>query len=238
MAFEEDTPEEHSSVVDRYINHEINVAIALMFQESGSSSLKLRLLIPDDKLYPWEIFLRLNFSKHYNPAVKPFVYNVDDFDANHDLVDNIRPRNFLNIFRFMEALREHLDFIERKIPIIERKFKHFKFRAKQMLDQSQIDRKKMDQDIQNTLIQAYNIVSLRGHLETMCRSSIQYVNEEIGRRHEFNFKRLHGQHTLVQEFHPDYGVLLKRARDILIARKRLEKILDRWKSIKIPGGES
>ena len=232
---EEDNTNEHASQVDEYLNHEINVAIAMMFQEAGGSSLKLRLPIPDFKHYPWEIFLKLNFSKQYNPAVEPFHFTAEDFDINNELVDNLRPRNFLNIFRFMEAIRDHLDFIERKIEVIEIKFKHFKFRAKQMLDRNQVDRKKMEQDIQNTLIQAYNTVSLRGHLENMCRTAAHLVNEEVMRRHEFNFKRLYGQHTIMQEFNPDYAVLLKKARDILQARRRLENILQRWQSIQIRG---
>ncbi|MCB1174074.1 MAG: hypothetical protein KDK39_10930 [Leptospiraceae bacterium] len=222
------------AVRDQFIDQEINVAINLMLQQDSISSLKLKCAIPRVSQYPWEVFLELNFSREYNPLLKPFDLSFEDFNANHEIDDTRKPKNFLDMFKFMEFMRQQFSFIETQIPVIERKFMHFRFRAKQILDSNQIDQKELQKNIQNTLIEAYNMVSQRGPLQNLYKKVIEFVNTEIAQKGEFNFKRLYGLRTIEQEFNPDFGVLVRKARELLLTRRKLERILDKWSSISVP----
>ena len=223
---------------EEYINHEINVAILMMLQDAGAAAMKLRFRIPNPKEYPWEVFLELNFSPKYNPRLEAFSISLEDFNANLELDDKCKPKNFIDIFKFMEFMRSNFEFVENQIPIIEKKFMHFRFRAKQMLDTSRIDQKQLQKSIQDTLVEAYNIVSQRGILQKLYEKVVDFVNLDLARKNEFNFKRLYGLRTIEQEFNPEYGILMKKARDLMLTRRKLERILDKWSNIRVPGQSS
>ena len=220
-------------IVDQYINHEINIALGMALSDEGATA-KLKFKIPDMQIYPWEVFLELNFSKQYNPRIKPFKLTMESFDLNAEIHDNYKPRSILDLFRFMEYLREQLEYVETNIPILEKKFMHFRFRAKQMMDNSNIDKKQVQQNIQNTLVEAYNIVSQRGALQNLYKKAILFINEEITLHQNVNLRRMYGLRIIEQHFNPDLKILSKKSRDLLLVKKKLERILEKWQSIRIP----
>lgn len=222
-----------AEIVDRYINHEVNVAIGMALADSGSTA-KLHSRIPAEKEYPWETMLELNFSRQYNPKIKPYQLLMDDFDVNSEIHDNHKPRSMLDLFRYMEFMREQFEFVENNIPVLEKKFMHFRFRAKQMLENTKVDKKQLQQNIQNTLVEAYNIVSQRGPLKSLYQKATGFINDQISEHGNINLKKMYGLRIMEQEFNPDLKVLSKKSKELLLSKKKLERILDKWQNIRIP----
>ena len=217
------------------ISHEITVALEMLIKEDHDSIMKLRFMIPPPSQYPMDYILELNFSPD-NPFVRPYVFEAEHFskDTGH-LTDSSRPRTYYALFRFMEFLREHYNYLERSTELLEVKFRHFRFRAKQRLDISQVDRREMNKNVQNTLIAAHNIISLRGHLESLYKKTLLFINTEIQNRGEFNLRKIYGSQTVESELYPDYGVMMNKVYSVILAKKRLARILDQMKGIRIPG---
>ncbi|MCB1316175.1 MAG: hypothetical protein KDK34_16615 [Leptospiraceae bacterium] len=226
----------HSSDMERYVSHEINIALEMLFKEPNQTILKLRVPIPVPSLYPWEYFLKLNFNPRlpHLRHLHPYRLTAEHFTINGEVDESHRPRTYLALFQFLEYVREQLEWIEDNIPIVEEKFRHFKFRAKQMLDYQQVDRKQLQQNIQNTLVHAYNVVSQRALLKNIYENLVSRVNSEINARREVNLRKIYGIQTIEKEFSPDYELLLGKVQLILVTRQRLQKILDNWKNIRLP----
>ncbi|MCR9142779.1 MAG: hypothetical protein NXI24_11050 [bacterium] len=221
--------------IEEFLSHEINVALEMLFKENHDSIMKLRFKIPPPNVYPWEYFLRLNFSPD-NPHMRPYVFEPDHFaKENGHLLDRAKPRTYYALFRFLEWFRESLEFLETSVDVVEAKFRHFKFRAKQQLENKQVDRKELDRNIQATLIQAHNMISQRGHVETSYKKALLFINTEIGQRGEFNLRKLYGSQTMESDLYPDFNVLTTQVFLIIQNRRRIEKILANWKHIRVPG---
>ena len=221
--------------IDNFISHEINVALEMLFKEDHDSIMKLRFKIPPPNIYPWEYFLQLNFSPE-RPFMRPYAFEPDHFskDTGH-LADRAKPRTYYALFRFLEWYRETLGYLESSVDTVEAKFRHFKFRAKQQLEYRQVDRKELDRNIQQTLIQAHNLISQRGHVENCYKKALLFINTEIGQRGEFNLRKLYGSQTMESDLYPDYNVLTTQVAPILSIQRRIQKILDNWKNIRVPG---
>ena len=218
--------------LDRFRSHEITVALEMVLKDPKQTVMKLRVPIPVPSLFPWEYFLRINFDPAL-PHIQPYHLDAESFSrTTGELVDTARPRSYFALFRFLEFMRAELQWIEDHIPIIEEKYRHFKFRAKQMLDRSE-SREKLDQNIKSTLIYAHNMVSHRAHVQSLYESLVDRINSEIAARHECNLRKIQGSQSMEKTFHPDYGTLMKMVQPVLRARQRLERILDNWKSIQL-----
>lgn len=221
--------------IENFLSHEINVALEMLFKENHDSIMKLRFKIPPPNIYPWEYLLKINFSPE-NPLMRPYTFEPDHFakETGH-LIDRAKPRTYYALFRFLEWFRENLEFLEASVDLVEAKFRHFKFRAKQQLEYRQVDRKELDRNIQSTLIQAHNMISQRGHVENSYKKALLFINTEIGQRGEFNLRKLYGSQTMESDLHPDYNVLMTQVAPMIQNRRRIEKILENWKNIRVPG---
>jgi hypothetical protein len=221
--------------IETFVSHEINVALEMLFKENHDSIMRLRFKIPPPNVYPWEYLLQLNFGSG-RPYMQPYVFESDNFarDTGH-LVDRAKPRTYFALFRFLEWFRENFDFLETRIDAVEAKFKHFKFRAKQQLEYRQVDRKELDRNIQSTLIQAHNMISQRARVESCYKKALLFINTEIGQRGEFNLRKIYGSQTMESDLHPDYNALTTQVASMLQIRRRVEKILENWKNIRVPG---
>lgn len=224
--------------IEKLINSEINVMLERLLQEDNETVMRLRILIPSPNAYPWEQFLRLNFSPT-RPFVRPYVFKPEDFSRdNGQLLDSAKPRTYYALFRFMEFYRAGIEDLEKSVQLAEDKFRYFKFRNKHALDMRQVDRGDLTRRINESLIAAHNIVSHRGHLENLYRSVVRYVNTEIQSRGEFNLRKTHGSLAMESEHYPDYGVLMIKVLEFLRTQRRIHGILDQWKNIRLPGESS
>lgn len=221
--------------IDNFISHEINVALEMLFKEDNESIMKLRLKIPPPAIYPFEYFLKLNFSPD-RPWMRAYSFEPDQFSRETGaLIDRAKPRTYYALFRFFEWYRENLDYLERSVDLVEEKFRHFKFLAKQQLEQRQVDRKELTRNVQNTLIQAHNTISYRGHLENAYKKALLFINTEVGTKGEFNLRKIYGSQTMEAEMHPDFATLTTKVAPVIQIRNRIQKILENWRSLRVPG---
>lgn len=213
--------------IEKPIDHLLQRLIA----QDHPTIMKLTMAIPPEKEYPYEEFLRNNFSPEVRPFLKPYKISSDHFDKkNGGLMDVAKPHTFLALFRFLEFFRSSLEFVEQTMPRLEEKFRFFRLLAKQKMDQDQIDRKKIHQNIHNTFMLSYNMLSHSAHVQNLYRNAVGIINKEIGDMGSFNLRKFHSIRYMEKELHPDYHVLINKVPEllrILTHIDRLQRALDR-----------
>ncbi len=209
------------------IDHQLQRLIA----QDHPTIMKLSLPIPPEKEYPYEQFLKNNFSPEVRPFLKPYRFQADHFDKKTGvLMDVAKPHTFLALFRFLEFFRGSLEFIERVLPKLEDKFRFFKLLAKQKMDQDQIDRNKIHQNIHNTFMTSYNMLSHSAHVQNLFKNAVRIINGEINETGGFNLRKFYSIRSMENELHPDYQVLVSKIPEllrILTHIDRLSRALDR-----------
>ena len=208
------------------IDHQLQRLIS----QDHPTIMKLGLAIPPDKEYPYEEFLKNNFSPELRPFLKPYSFNPDHFDRKSGMLMDVgKPHTYLALFRFMEFFRSSLAYIERVLPKLEDKFRFFKLLAKQKMDQDQIDRKKIHQNIHNTFMLSYNMLSHSAHVQSLFKNTARQINQEVGDFGGCNLRKFYSIRHMEKELHPDYHVLLNKVPEllrILTHIDRLQRALD------------
>lgn len=197
--------------------------------------LKINMPIPEKTEYPWEDFLRNNFGEDLRYFGDKPVTLADIEPKTGTIRDAACPNSYLALFRFLEFLRKRMEQIEVRVPALEDKLKLFKLLAKQHLDARQVDRKALYQEINNTLMAAYNLVSYRGHLETLFHKLTQRINKSIRDSHECNIMQLFGQTTMEKEFSPEYQLLIRKVPELLKIEQKIEAIDRQQRHFHLPG---
>jgi len=198
--------------------------------------LKINMPVPDRSEYPWEEFLRNNFGEDLRYFGDKPITQADIEPKTGAIRDAACPNSYLALFRFLEFLRKRMEQIEVRVPTLEDKLKLFKLLAKQHLDARQVDRKALYQEINNTLMAAYNLVSYRGHLETLFHKLVTRINKSIRDSHECNIMQLFGQATMEKEFAPEYQLLIRKVPELLKIEQKIEAIDRQQRHFHLPGG--